>query len=344
MRPAADRGSQGGFALLELMLALAIALLAVVWGSHVWLVQADAARVQGHAAWMLTLRGALQSWLARHEQTIATAADAGALAAQGYLSWESPTLQELAANGLVTPGFSQAAPQDGVVIRALRHGVCPSPECRVDVLAYGVTPYRHSSGAAHEGRLAQWLGAMQGWGAAVTPFAPDRVRGPVVDYPNPPWGGVPLPAGTVVGVVTSQQLASHDFLRVRDSRNPMFQGDATVSGQVQVQSDLQVDGYFRVTRQEMAKTACTRPGDMARDAQGALLGCEGTTWRKVSRGGHGGFSLNQLYGCYTRAGMSTENPVTRACSCPSDTTPVQVSDSGPQTFPEGRTLGYLCVG
>jgi hypothetical protein len=89
--------------------------------------------------------------------------------------------------------------------------------------------------------------------------------------------------------------------------------------------------------------ACSEDGAVARGHEGGLLICRDNAWRPASRSGGGGFSSNQFRGCETSGGTSTANPLTGLCTCPPGTAIVQISDSGPHPFPEGRTLGYICL-
>lgn len=334
---------QRGSALLELTVAAMLALLLVVWASHSLQQRLSEAAVQGHAAWMMTLRGALHGWLSRYELQVAQAASASALAGQGYADWTQPALAELKADGLLDPGFTETGLPGGVAVRVHRHGACPSADCRADILVHSLAPYVTPEGSPDDARTAQWLLATEGWGAIVGSLSGDRLRGPSVNYSNPPWAGPALAPGTVALVLTSDQLATRDFLRLNDSRDPDFQGDATIAGTIEAGEDLNVHGYFRLQRQESAGLACAVDGAMARQAGGRPLVCLDGRWQVVGKAELGGYSTNQMWGCANNSGVPTANPATGDCSCPLGSATVQVSDSGPQDFPSGRTLGYLCV-
>ena len=325
---------QQGMALLELTVAAMLTLLLVVWASHALEQRLVEASTRGHAAWMLTVRGALHGWLSRYELQVAQAASLNALAAQGYADWSRPTLGELKADGLLDPGFPETGLPGGVAVRVHRHGACPSADCRADVLVHAAEPYRTSAGNADDARTAQWLMATEGWGAIVGSLSPDRLRGPSANYPNPPWAGPPLVPGTVALVLTSDQLATRDFLRLNDSRDPAFQGNVTIQGPVQAGDDLSVHGYFHLQRQE---------GAGLRQTGGRPLVCLDGRWQVVGKAELGGYSTNQMWGCANNSGVPTANPATGDCSCPLGSATVQISDSGPQDFPTGRTIGYLCV-
>src|SRR5690606_24707826 len=189
----------------------------------------------------------------------------------------------------------------------------------------------------------QWLMAAQGWGGSVSASQPHLFRGAAFEMPNPVGPGMASPPGTVALAITAEQLDHLDFLRVRDSRDPQFRGTATIEGNVNALSDLHVVQYMHLGAEEELNSPCTDNTAITREINGGLLVCRENVWRSSSRTGGGGYSENLLYGCLTRAGGSTANPVTGICACPLGSSPVLISDSGPQAFPEGRTLGYLCV-
>jgi hypothetical protein len=178
----------------------------------------------------------------------------------------------------------------------------------------------------------------------VNRLRPDQVAGAAFIFPNPPAADINLlPVGTIAMAITPEQLALADFLRVGDTRDPDFQGKATVKGDITAQGSLLAQNYVHIGAQEQALTACGVVGAVARELYGGLLVCRGNKWRSAGPGGGGGFSINSLYGCGTSLGLSTANPVTGLCTCPVDYDKVLISDSGPHDAPEGRTRGYLCV-
>ncbi|NYT61338.1 prepilin-type N-terminal cleavage/methylation domain-containing protein [Alcaligenaceae bacterium] len=336
---------QHGFALLELMITAILATLLAVWASNTLVNRISDASAQAHAAWMLVLQKSVHDYIQAHAGVLMHADHVAAMGQQGYADWAAPTLPELKAGGLLSSGFPESAfPGGGASVRLIRHGECPGPTCRVEALVYGNKPFLHAASLqVNEQMVAQWLMAAQGWGGSVTRHRPDRVSGAAFDIPNPPVAGSVLPPGTVALAITSGQLGLLDFLRVGDTRDPSFAGNATVRGNISTQGNLQAGQYLHLGAQAMLDGSCPDDTAVARDVKGGLLICQDGFWRSASRTGGGGFSMNMLYGCTTRAGAPTVNPVTGACSCPSTSTAVLISDSGPQAFPEGRTLGFLCV-
>ena len=336
---------QSGFILLEWVLAALLATLLAVWGSQVLVNKVNDASAQAHATWMLSLKSSVQGYVERYAQQLKQAEDGVASAIAGYADWASPSIVELKADGLLATGFpEQAKPGGGATVRLIRQGACPGDSCRLEALIHSNMPFlKKDSGRVDEQMVAQWLIASKGWGGWVNGNRPDVLAGSAFEYANPPWPGSPLPAGTVVQALTTEQLHKLDFLRVGDTRDPEFQGAASVQGSIQTGADLHVSRYLYLNQAEHAQQACTDEGSISREERAGLLICQNHQWQPLQRRNAGGFSTNDLYGCQNNFGSSTANPVTGSCSCPLFSAIVQISDSGPQKPPDGRTLGFLCV-
>jgi hypothetical protein len=336
---------QRGLGVLELMLGAILLTLLATWAAGALVTRMDEAAARSNAVWMLSVRQALHSYLERYAPLIAYADNTTALVAYGYADWSSPTLHEFKTTTLLSTGFPEAVrPGGGASIRVMRTGICPGPECYVEGLVHSTTPFlQHKSEEVDEYMVAQWLMSSKGWGAWVRPQAPELIQGPAFRYDNPSWAGPALAAGSVAMAVTREHLREFDYLRVGDLRNPDFRADVDVAGSLQLAGDLDVAQYLHLDARGALDQPCSRDGIVTRSTQTGLLLCRAGTWRPATRAGGGGFSLNDVWGCANNRGAPTSNPVTGACTCPPATSVVQISDSGPQDFPEGRTLGYLCV-
>jgi type II secretory pathway pseudopilin PulG len=335
---------QAGFALLELMLAAILTTLMAVWAAGVWQERVNDAMAQSHAVWMGAVKSAVRVMMEAHHHAIVLATQPGDLQAHGYADWTKPQLAELKANRLLSAGFPNGNKLGGgVIVRIVRHGGCPGTDCQVQGLVYSEQPFlKRPGGPVDEQMVAQWLLAARGWGGWVPVNNALHIRGASFDLPNPPYPGEPLPAGTVAMALTSDQLSDLDYLRVRDHRDPQFQGGASIEGDVQVGGSVQATGYLATAAVRNRSSYCTATGALARDTHGDLLTCRNGSWRSAGRSG-GGYSVNSKRGCASSEGTSTVNPVHGQCSCPSGYVPVLLSESGALSAPEGRTRGYLCV-
>lgn len=337
--------AQRGFFMLELIIAAIIATLLAVWGAHSLVNKINDASAQSAAAWMLVVRKAASGYIERYAIELAQADDAVPAGLAGYSDWSAPSLSELKAASLLSASFPASInPGTGASIKLLREGNCPGTGCRVSALVHSNAPFvTHPDGRVDEQMVAQWTMAAQGWGGSVNPHRPDRITGAAFDLPNPPAGGTPYAPGTVALAITAEQGGTLDFLRVRDTRDPDFQGAVTVKGDIDTRADLRAARYVHVGAVQSLQQACAEDGAVALDLHGGLLVCRNNVWRASSRTGGGGYSTNLLYGCQNNPEHLTVNPVTGTCSCPKGSTAVLIADSGPQAFPQGRSMGFLCV-
>jgi hypothetical protein len=341
---------QQGFAMLELAAAVLVATLLVVWAASALVHKINDAAAQSSAVWMLAIKKGAQGYLERHATQLALASQTSALSEQGYANWARPSLAELKADQLLSPGFpEQGAAGLGAAVVVMRSGVCPGADCRLEALIYASKAFTHrASGAADEQMVAQWLMASQGWGGSVKPSNPHVISGAAFAFPNPPAPGTDkLPIGTVAMAVTSEQLSGLDFLRVRDQRDPQFQGEASVKGDIHAQASLTVQKHLFVEAQNNFMTSCAADGAIASEPGGGLLVCRNGRWRSAGRRNAGAYMVNSKRGCRDADGKSTANPVTGACSCPVGSKEQGVSDSGPDSESDpallGRTRGYVCI-
>ena len=339
---------QRGFALIELTIAVLIATLLAVWAAQTMVVKVNDAAAQSAALWMLSVRKAVHAYLEKNAGLLSEAQTLAALSPNGYADWSRPTILELKGQGLLSAGFpTQVGRGLSAKVLIMRSGSCPGIDCRFESLVYSDRPLSAKSGAeVDEHMLAQWTLAAQGFGGIVSPARPGVLSGAAFSYSNPPTPDIAsLPVGTVAMAITAEQLGILDFLRVRDKRDPDFQASLSVAGNVDAKSSLRVQDYLTISRQEHAYVFCEQEGAVAGEVMGGLLVCRNRVWRSAGRGGGGGFMLNTRSFCADSIGMPTGNPVTGACSCPSGTAAIRISDSGPATekLSEGRSMGYLCV-
>lgn len=335
---------QRGFALIEMTIAALIATLLAVWAMDSLVRSMRDASAEAHATWMLEARDAVAMYLERHGQAIRTASGSDALSAAGYVDWSAPAAAELKRDALLSGSFPESGPLGGgILVRVWRQGACPGVDCRVEALLHTDRQVLDRSGAVDEHSVARWLMASRGRGAAVHPATPDAIRGPSLALSNPVPGGAQLPVGTLAMAAGIGPAGDSDFLRVRDSRNPDFQGGLAVRDDISSGASISATTFLRVGSREASYLWCDHDGAVARSLTGSLVVCEDNTWLPVGRGG-GGFSTNTRYGCRSNIGISTANPITGGCTCPIDHMPVKISDSGTDAAGEGRTVGYLCVG
>lgn len=335
--------TQRGFALLELVIAAALTLMLTVWATQALLNRIQDATAQSAANWMLAVRHGVQSYLEQHGNSLRQAGAPADLLVHGYQNWAAPQIAELKKDGQLTAGFpEQMRPVGAVRILILRDGVCPGDECKLTALLHSERAFMKTAEVVDEQMLAQWLLEARGLGGAVHPMQPETIRGHTFQYPNPLQGQLPLAPGTVAMVVSNEELRGAAYLRVRDERDPQFQSNATVSGDITAGGIVSAGKYLHLASSSEWQTPCLSSGAVTRDHTHGLLVCTRGLWEAASRS-PGGFALNSIYGCSTPEGRPLVNPVTRACSCPPEHFAIQISEGESKDISRGIMRGYLCV-
>ncbi len=337
----ASTSCQRGFALLELAVVLLIATLAAVFAADRLAQGARDAVAEAHAAWMTSLRSAVQRYVELHGFVLAE--EGGAARVEGFADAFEPTVAELREAGFLSPGFpARGARGLGGRVLLIRGSGCPADLCSIEALVYSDGPLVLDASGGHDpSMVAHWLAVSMGQGGAVMPDRSHVISGAVFSFPNPPATGMAaLPVGTVAMSVTTEQLANLAYLRVEDRRDPRFQGSASIAGDLSTGAALQVHEHIRIVSQARAQTPCDIEGAIVREQHGGLLVCREGVWRSAGGSGGGGYSINSLSGCVAAAA----NPVTGNCSCPAEHMAVRIADSTSAVPSEGRTRGYICVG
>jgi len=342
-RPWGYRGrrAQHGFALLELAIATAVTSMVVIWAASKWVQQVEDAAAQTTGVWLLEIKRAMDGMLALHFDSFASGT--APLDASGqplYADGWAPTLSELKARGHLPTAFPERSALGlQVGIRVMPSIDCPGDRCRLDALAYTLAPLVGRGSTAPDAmRIAAVMMATAGYGGSITAKAPNRLRGAAFDFANPLPGGQLLVPGTLAVWSGLEGAAQARFVRMRDTRDPHLQGGLSVAAAVSSGGRLSAGEHLWLKETVRPGTRCEQPGLFGREQGGALLSCLGGVW--VNEGGFGGaYATNNRYGCRHYSGVSTVNPRTGGCSCPSGFTAVLVSAGGKWT----ETEGFICV-
>lgn len=328
---------QRGFALLELTVALLIATLLAVFAADRLAQRGRDAMAESYAVWIATLRHGVFRYLEDHAATLR---EQGANAQlTGFSNPLNPTAAQLRAAGFLAMGFPLHGPGGvGAGVQVIRGPECPSEGCRLEALIFSDQPMgKSASRAYHPSMLAHWLLIGMGRGGAVMEGRPQKVEGATFAFANPPVNGMAaLPVGTVALAITSEQLGALEYLRVKDRRNPQFQGSATIAGDLATHSALYVEQHLHIGTAAVSQTLCSNDGAVVQEQNGGLLVCRAGRWGSAGGRGGGGYSLNSLSGC-TATGI---NPVTGGCSCP-PTTYRCASPTAPRPYPLKAVLGVI---
>ncbi|WP_254636778.1 type II secretion system protein J [Achromobacter sp. GbtcB20] len=344
LQPPAGRRRQGGFSLIGMALALAITTAVAIWASNEVVHRIEASAAQSTGVWMTQIRLAVTQMLSRHAEALSEGkppldGEGQPLFAQAL----QPSLAELRAQGLLPADFpNQSALGFGADIHIARSQTCPGDPCRLDGIVYADRPLlKKGSQVPDEVAMASVVASTDGYGGAVWPQAPAQLRGAAYGFPNPLAAGAPTHAPGTLALWAGAGAGLPDlsgYVKMRDTRDPDLQGGLTVAGSVET------GGYVNVGAREVPGHACgAQPGALAKSAAGQLLSCESGVWMQASGGFGGAFSVNYPLGCFHYTGISTANPRTGQCACPTGYESVVVSSGGVWKGTEGWTIGYVCV-
>lgn len=348
-KPPASALRADGFALLELVVAAALASLLAVWAADRLMREVNDAAERRSGVWLREVRAALAAMLDTNAAALIRGdpriVSGGATA---YANAFAPTLDELKAQGHLPAGFP-AASVTGITVRfhVMRHGACPGPGCRLDAVAYTARPILLAAGRdmpePDTDRIAGLLMAAGGHAGSVRPDGPRRLQGASFDFANPLAGGGPLlPVGTIALWAGFDPGPERPYLRLGDTRNPRFAGDVGVGGDLSVRGRVTAEGYLLIGGRASSGAACAPDGLLARDDQGGVLNCVAGRWSSPSGFG-GAYSYNRFYTCYDYTLASTANPRTGKCNCPPGYRAIRVSSGGTWDDMPGWTEGYVCV-
>ena len=278
--PSTARRKQEGVFLLELGLALMLALIGATWaGAHVMQAVRDG-QAEATGTYLLAVKGAMDAAIAGNFQAYArglplTNADGSAR----YVNAMAPTLAELRALGHLPNGFPDITPAGQHVRILVRRDAarCPGVGCRVDALIHTTTPFRAALGDIDYGAAALAVGSMQGWGGAAWHDKPAEIRGAAFTQDNP----VSASAGGIVGVMSMLDTSMwNQFVRVGDDRDPALQGNLSIQGNLSAQR-------VGIRQVVLPNTACT-PTDFANPASTAVQALDltgNTEYAKTEAGG-----------------------------------------------------------
>ncbi|WP_323011412.1 hypothetical protein [Castellaniella sp.] len=359
--PPARHPRQRGSLLLELMVVAVLATLLVVWASQTWAQRIRVLQAQALAAWMLPARDAAQALLVHHGAQLQQAEAPDAMGEYGIADWRSPQWTELQALGLLAPGWQKSGPlRQQLDLQIQRSDSCPQAPCRLQALVLAQPGLLRTEGGMDAFLVAEWLQATQGRGLVVWPQALQQLRGAGRMINLPPssrWGPGTVAlqaeltlAQDTVGDPDSESgpqvdpVDHSEFLRVRDSRNPDFQGAVSARGLVRSDTWLQGQEGLLLVKGVASGGVCATEGGIGRQGvRPGLLVCHQGRWQQLAGPAGGGYLLSSKYGCAGKLSNFTGNPLTGACSCGAGYQAIQVSESGDMAHVDGLSRGYICI-
>ena len=255
-----ERTRETGQALIEWLMVSVLAMLAAVWAAGEFARQAEDAAGQAHAQWLLTVGEAVKRAVAAEQVGYSASASQPVSVLRelpvGVASPIAPWLKRLQAAGWLPQALAQtrAMSYEVSLLKLPSRGTCAKPPCaRVVLLLAQPRPDKPVPD------VASVLMALKGQGLAVTDLAPDRLRGPTFDLPNPPVGRQHLPVGSLA-LLAWRDDHEPPYVRVNESRQ------VTLSGGLVLGKRAAADG------------ACSPPGLVMLDAAGQLQVCRDGRW------------------------------------------------------------------
>lgn len=349
-----------GFALFELVLAIALATVIGIWAASAWMRQVDDAVSEATGVWLLTVQKAMNQMLRRQSDFMA-AMTADLANASNYVNLHAPTIAELITAGHLPNGFALRPPLDySVSIRVLApEGDCKKMGCRIEAFIFAQPQGMQRKQATDVNRIGHILSAMQGQGASVHPLRPDRVTGPNLDIVNPPaFMSDALPQASIVAKSFYDSSHLAHLVRREDRRDTMLAGQLHVKkglatddhvrskGGMFAQGRITTGEYLQLQGRGVASQACEDDGLIARSAEGDLLTCQSGRWRNGGTRFGGIYALHNIHGCgRTQKGQGPDmsNPFTGDCSCPPSFSAVKISRWKEEGSEIDEFRSYICL-
>ena len=358
----------GGFALLELIIAMALASLLALWGGSFWMQQAEDAAAQSSGVWLLTLKKAVDQMLVRQADLLVGIVQAEPNGS-GYRDIWRPTISELIAAGHLSKGFP-GRPSLGYEawVRVFTpEGACLTRGCKIEALVWAQPVAGQFRQANDTNRLGKLLTALEGQGASVHPFLPHRIKGPSVDRPNPPSAELAaLPVGTIAALSFYDSTQYAHFVRQHDLRDTVLNGklevaqgistpaDIVAGAAVRAQARVSAGEYLQVGALAAEGNACEAQGLIGRGVDGTLLTCHQGRWQLSGTSFGGMFMTHNWRSCHGNRhiaeffpwnvhGVNMVNAKTGQCNCPAGFSPMFVAAWRFNDYTTGEYRTFMCL-
>lgn len=357
-------GRQLGFSLIECMVVIVLMTLAAVWGAGEWAQKMEDEAADATSSWLASLHTGLEAFLVtRVDQLTGLSSPSQAFE---FVRPDMPRIHELRQAGFLSAAFPADSPHSAASgIAVLPSSGCTAISCHAEAMAWSQPLPGRLSPKSLLHFSSRILSGLNGKGLVVSPLDPGRIKGPLGDFPNPPLPGMSAwPIGTVAVLAHHAVSADDRHVRRMDPRQTHLRGGLVTeaglsAANIRSGNDIESGGrltageYLMIRGRGQEGQLCPDDGLIGRGVSGGLLVCDQGRWKGQESHFGGAYAVNSLDQCgnttwlnlpwWNRQKLSSVNPKTGQCSCPSGYQAVMVSSGGDRSGPPYWTTGYVCI-
>jgi prepilin-type N-terminal cleavage/methylation domain-containing protein len=213
--------NQSGFALVELIVAIAISGALLVWGSKALVVFAEETVAQATGAYMLSGKNALDNYTFQNFDALSKG-----LAVTGVASNYAPTVAELVSLKYLPSGFPAVAQSGQAFSFLISPTDCPGVTCKLPGLFHSASQYKSKDGRVRYDLATKAAQAAGGYGGLSYVGNESTLTGSTFTVANP-LGSI----GAVIAVGAYLDTTVYNqFVRISDTRDPTLKGGLTIDG------------------------------------------------------------------------------------------------------------------
>jgi Tfp pilus assembly protein PilE len=241
--------AQGGFALVGIIIAMAVASILAALGIQRSVLEVEQSLAEGSAAYLSEVAGATEQFLFQNWYEYGLGTDIPTVAND-----LRPTIAELAVNGKrLLPTFPLSMPtrQDAAIF--ITRTNCPGANCLLTALTCTTTPITFGRADTRFDLASIMMTSQHGIGGQARQTDPGNIVGPALNVPNP-YGNT---AGIVCASARVDTAIMMQMVRMGDTRDPALRGNLSVAGTIQSASSV---GAGVVNPGDCAKASLETPG------------------------------------------------------------------------------------
>lgn len=292
---------QGSYALVGLIIAVALSGLLAVYNSGKQIAAVDDAAAEATGRYLIEVRSALVNAMSKHMETLllqdTSSVPSGTIpAAPDWAKFTGAvttiTVADLKTSKFLSDGFPSVPPRGrSVHITLRRTGTCPGDDCQVTAYAYSCWPISRANTtgtidnttcpAAPSGwqydinMVGKVMESTDGYGANNS-MVPTTMRGPLFSIPATDLGIPSNSAGNVAVIASLSDNLFPQFVRQGDTR-PIF-----LKNTLSVAKQISTDESLAINTSVAPNAPCATAGAYATTVNTALAICTGGRWFEMS--------------------------------------------------------------